>query len=237
MKSQQFTRRMFLALSISLMLLTSAVAWASDDWESVGTYDGVKVWRKQVAGSDLFAFKGEITTNLHIGKIIATFLDREQRKHWVDRFADQKMLEKPSPMLETYWIHFALPFPITDRDYVLRAEAQADANNHVFTARIKSVIDSRKGPDDCCVRAEAKNTFYRFEAIPGTEKTKLTVEVHTDPKGSLPDWLINMIQTKWPSKTLFGLITRAKALNQMAPGYENWHDVPAAPAPSAPSAP
>ena len=225
-------RHLLLALSAAWVLLPTVARADEGAWENVGVFDGVKVAKKQVPGSDLFAFKGEITTNLHIGKVIATFLDRDQRKHWVDRFADQKMLEKPSPMVEIYWIHFALPFPISDRDYVLRAEAQPDATNHVFTARIKSVVDGRKGPDDCCVRAEAKNTFYRFEALPG-ERTKLMVEVHTDPKGSLPDWLINMIQKKWPSKTLSGLIGRAKAQNQIQPGFETWHD----PAPAAAPAP
>ncbi len=233
MMLQQFTRRSILALTLCLTFLATAGFAQEGAWETIGTYDGVKVWRKQIPGSDLFAFKGEITTNLHIGKIMNTFLDRDQRKYWVDRFKEQKMIEKPNPLSELYWIHFELPFPMTDRDYVLKADGQNDATAHVFTARIKSVVDARKGPDDCCVRAEAKNTYYRFEALPGSEKTKLTVEVHTDPKGSLPDWLINLIQKKWPSKTLSGLINRAKAQNQIAPDYANWHDAPvAAPAPT-----
>ncbi len=229
MMLQLYSRRAVLALCLSLAFLSSAAVAQEGAWESIGTYDGVKVWRKTVPGSELFAFKGEIVTNLHIGKIMTTFLDREQRKFWVDRFADQKMIEKPNPLSELYWIHFGLPFPISDRDYVLKADGQVDNAAHVFTARIKSVVDPRKGADDCCVRAEAKNTYYRFEALPGSEKTKLTVEVHTDPKGSLPDWLINLIQKKWPSKTLSGLITRARAQNQIQPEFANWHDAPAAP--------
>ncbi len=229
----QFKRRSALAICLALTLLATAGFAQEGTWESIGVHDGVRVWRKQVPGSDLFAFKGEIVTNLHIGKIMTTFLDRDQRKFWVDRFAEQKMLEKPNPYSETYWIRFGLPFPISDRDYVLKADGQVDNAAHVFTARIKSTVDGRKGPDDCCVRAEAKNTYYRFEAIPGSEKTKLTVEVHTDPKGSLPDWLINLIQKKWLSKTLSGLIARARTQNQIQPEFANWHDAPAA-APAAP---
>lgn len=230
----RYTRRAILTLCLCLSLFATAGFAQEGSWENIGTFDGVKVWRKQVPGSELFAFKGEITTNLHIGKIMTTFLDRDQRKFWVDRFKEQKMIEKASPMDELYWIHFELPFPMTDRDYVLKATGQVDTANKVFTARIKSVTDGRKPADDCCVRAEAKGTYYKFEALPG-EKTKLTVEVHTDPKGSLPDWLINLIQKKWPSKTLSGLITRARAQNQIHPEFANWHDAPAAaPAPAAP---
>jgi len=235
----------FLWIWMAVLLLPAVprVAHADSAWEYIGTWDGVRVSRKNVAGSDVLAFRGEIVAPIHIGKVMAAFLDRSQRRFWVDRFSDQKTLETISPLSEIYWIRFGLPFPITDRDYVFRADGSNDLAHHVFTAKIKSVTDGRKGPDDCCVRAVAYGTFYRFEALPGTEKTKMQVEVHTDPKGAIPDWLVNIIQKKWPSKTLGGLIRHAsRGGAPVHPDYANWHVVapPPAPAPAplpAPAAP
>ena len=225
-----YIKRFLIALLAIAPLLLPAVprmALADSKWEYIGTWDGVKVSRKSVAGSDVMAFRGDIVAPIHIGKLIATFLDPAQRKFWVDRFADQKTLEMVNPLTEIYWIRFGLPFPITDRDYVFRAEGSADAVHHVFTTKIKSVNDPRKGEDDCCVRAVAYGTFYRFEALPG-ERTRMTVEVHTDPKGAIPDWLVNLIQKKWPSKTLSDLIRHASRPNSpVHPDYANWHDAPA----------
>ncbi len=198
---------------------------AAETWEYLGTDQGVKVWRKEVAGSGVFAFRGEITANVHIGKLVSVFIDRNQRKYWVDRFDDTKTLDMPTPLSEVYWIKFKLPFPVSDRDYILRADAMGDVANKIFTAKIKSVVDPRKPKDDCCVRAEVYGTYYKFTALPGTpERTKLEVEVHTDPKGMLPDWLINLIQKKWPSKTLSGLLARVQKVNP-PPFAElaNWH--------------
>ena len=99
----------------------------------------------------------------------------------------------------------------------------------MLTAYIQSVEDQTKPVDDCCVRAQAYGTYYRFEAIPGENKTKVEVEVHTNPKGMLPSWLVNMIQKNWPKKTLNGLIREASAENQEHARFAAWHK-PALPA-------
>lgn len=203
--------------------LVAAPAQAAGRWEYIGTYDGVRVERKEIPGSDVFAFRGEITTNMHIGKIIATFLDRDKRKAWVDRYEKSKTLAKPGEMEEIYWIAFSLPFPVSNRDYVLHAVAVPEPDKGVFTANIKSVKHPSAPENDDYVRATANGTFYRFEAVKGQERTKLYVEVHTDPKGMLPDTLVNLIQKKWPSKTLSGLI-KASRNAPIPDAYAKWHE-------------
>src|SRR5262245_29759419 len=113
-----------LAPLLFLLALPAPARADEGTWEEVGTYDGVRVERKTVPGSPLFAFRGEIVTDIHIGKVLSVFIDREQRKFWVDRFKESTMLEKPGRLTEIYWIHFKLPFPIKDRDYVLRADGE-----------------------------------------------------------------------------------------------------------------
>jgi hypothetical protein len=220
--------RLFRPLVAALLLvsLTSTLAWASSKgkWENIGTSDNVKVSRMQVEGNSVFAFRGETVADVHIAKLVAVFVDPNERKHWVDRYDTHKTLER-NERTEIYWIKFKLPFPVSNRDYVLHTEAKLDPDKRIFTANIKSIVDSRKPEDSCCVRAETFNTFYRFEAIPGEAKTRMMVEVHTDPKGLLPTWLVNRIQKDWPSKTLSNLIKHTQA-SKKTPRAElaNWHD-------------
>ena len=101
---------------------------------------------------------------------------------------------------------FALPTGTDDDLYVLHAVGEADHTTRTFVTNIESVDHADKPEQDCCVRGQAFGTFYRFQAIPGTNKTKVEVEVHTDPKGWIPNWLTNLIQKKWPRKTLTSLI-------------------------------
>ncbi len=207
-----------------LVTLIPSLAFANG-WESLGDIDGVKVRKKEVEGTDLFMFSGEIVTDIHIGKIISVFADSNERQHWVSRYEEHQTLKK-GENFEEYRIEFHTPFPVTNRDYVLRSVGSVEPSKREFTCKIQSVVRAAAPENDCCVRANANGTFYRFTAIPGPKpRTRLYVEVHTDPKGMLPDWLVNMIQKKWPSETLNGLIARAKESDApIHPKFADWHD-------------
>ena len=218
--------RAVLALAVLLVPL-SAVA---DSWEWVGNIDGVKTWKKEIAGQDTLAFKGELFANVDIGKVLEVFTDGKHRRHWVDRYDAHKTYQK-QPLIEEYWIEFDLPWPVSNRDYVLRSDGIAKKDESIFVCNIKSIVRKDAPEDDCCVRAQAFQTYYKFEAFKGKTRTKLTVEVHTDPKGMLPTWLVNMLQKKWPSKTLSGLVAHAKKVNKIKDGYDGWHLEPPPPPP------
>ena len=187
-------------------------------WEKIGTFDNVKVSRKTVKGSPLFAFRGITEANIPLDILIGTFTDPKQRRHWVDRY-DEHVTFKKTELSETYWIHFKLPV-VSDRDYVLKSDAIVDKDKGIIQVKIKSVKHD-KYPPKCCVRAEVKGTYYKFTALSPT-RTRLEVEVHTDPKGLLPSWVVNLIQEKWPSKTLSRLITHALKNKVSHPSTKAW---------------
>ncbi|MEC9465818.1 MAG: START domain-containing protein [Myxococcota bacterium] len=213
----------FLAVAFTAISLTASPAIAADSWEVISTDENFVTKRKHVEGSSIFAFRGETVADVSIGRILSVFTDSERRKDWVDRFYSTNDLKKMGEFERTYYIRFGLPFPIEDRDYVLHAKSTIDEESRVVTAHIQSVEDETKPIDDCCVRAQAYGTFYRFEAIPGENKTKVEVEVHTNPKGMLPSWLVNLIQKNWPRKTLNGLIREARMESKDHQRFVAWH--------------
>ena len=219
-----------------------AAEGASGKWEYVNGDKGVKVWSKEVPGSPLMSFKGKTTVKLHIGRIIQVFAYNRYQKDWVDRWANSVDLMKITPYERIFWIRFGLPWPIDDRDYVLHTKATLDPPNRTVKVLIKSVKHARKPEQGgCCVRGKAIGTRYRFKALPDGS-TEMMVEVHTDPRGMLPTWLVNMIQKDWPRKTLLDLKERAsKADIKSYPSLEDWHTPyqppAAAPAPAPAAAP
>ena len=92
-------------------------------------------------------------------------------------------------------------FCLNNRDYVYHVKASKKGEN-VYIA-IKSTTHS-DAPSTVGVRAHLNNSNYVLEPL-GENKTKVTVEIHTDPKGLLPSWLVNLIQKNWPVKTLNGI--------------------------------
>lgn len=232
------------ALVVGLMadqLAATPADAATGKWEYVSGDKGVKVWRKEVPGSPLMSFKGKTTVKVAIGKIIQVFAYDRYQKDWVDRWAASKDLLAITPTERIFWIRFGLPWPIDDRDYVIKTKAVPNPKTRTVVAYLKSVKHGAKPEKGgCCVRGLALGTKYRFKALPDG-RTQMIVEVHTDPRGMLPNWLVNMIQKDWPRKTLLDLKKRAaKSDIKSYPGMEDWHTPykpPPPPAPAAPAAP
>lgn len=193
-------------------------------WETISTADGFTTERKHVVGSNIFAFRGETIADVSISKILKVFLDPTTRSKWVNMYENDKELKADGDE-RTYWIRFDTPFPTSDRDYVLHAKGHADHAKRVYTTLIESVTHPEYPENGgCCVRGYAYGTFYRFEAIPGENKTKVKVEVHTDPMGWIPAWLTNMIQKKWPKRTLMSLVREAKKVDAGEAKYASWDE-------------
>ena len=232
------------AAMLAPVLLPRDASAADGKWEYVDRFDGVKVWRMSRAGSNVMAFRGVVVKPIHIGRVLTTFATSKYHKDWVDRWDNSRDLKKIASYERVFWIRFDLPWPVSDRDYVIHTKATPNEKKRQVIARLKSVNHPAKPTKGgCCVRRMAFGTQYRITALPGG-KTRMMVEVHTDPRGMLPSWLVNMIQKKWPSKTLNGLARRAgKSDIGVYKGFEDWHTpykapppLVAAPAPVAPVA-
>ena len=207
-----------------LLLCTSAVALAGDPpWEPTGDADGVKTYRREAPGTSMLAFRGEATVDLHIAKLMKVFLDTEHATEWTDMLAESKNVGRISATAKVIYQKYDLAFPASDRDYVMELRYEIDAANKVVAARYKSVEDARAPENDCCVRAQTLSTYWKFTALPGENKTRIEVEVLTDPKGMLPSFVVNMIQKDWPRKSINALKARAsKADVQPEPAYADW---------------
>ena len=110
-----------------LFLLTSlAFAETPKDWTLIGTTDGVEVARKQVEGKNVFAFRGEATTDVSV-EILATVLsDESVAPKWVDMMISSDVLKTYSSGAMLLHQKYDIPWPMDDRDYVFKKEFKVD---------------------------------------------------------------------------------------------------------------
>lgn len=198
--------RHFLGLVLLALMTLSPEARA---WKVIMTKAGVEVAQQSVPGSPLMAFRGQGVMDVPIATLVSVLLNDDIATEWVDLQAEHYVIRQTSEDKKLIYERYDLPFPIDDRDYVITQVASYDDANKVFTLDFESVSDPAKPALDCCVRAMAYRTFWRLTKVDDWN-TKVEVEVHTDPKGMLPSWIINLIQEDWPWKTISGLVKRAK---------------------------
>ncbi len=196
------------ALFIAILLALSPLA-NGQDWKPVYEKDGIAVAKKVLPESSLMPFRGEGVVDIHISKLVGVIKTAGLGPDWVDLQVESKELHRDSDEAAIIYNKYDLSWPVSDRDYLMQQRTTYDADKKVVTVTYESIEDDRWPPDDCCVRAVAVRTFWKFIYVGPTE-TKIEVEVYTDPKGALPAWLVNMIQRGWPYNSITGITARAK---------------------------
>lgn len=200
---------MILARLLIACILTLCPAAFAEDWQPIYVKDGIAVAKKVLPDSNLMPFRGEGVVDVHISKLVGVIKTAGLGPDWVDLQVESKELHRDSDEAAIIYNKYDLSWPVSDRDYLMQQRTTYDADAKVVTVTYESIEDPRWPADDCCVRAVAVRTFWKFIHVSATQ-TKIEVEVYTDPKGSLPAWLVNMIQRGWPYNSITGIGARAQ---------------------------
>tara|TARA_Y100001970_G_C14037496_1_gene751906 strand:- start:147 stop:809 length:663 start_codon:yes stop_codon:yes gene_type:complete len=197
------------ALLVALFLGFSQISVASENWESNGVKDGVSLYTKAYEGEALKAFRGNKVFNASIKQIywVLQNPDSKFRMEWVDRLYISERLESPKslgvPHSSIIYQAYKLPWPISNRDQVVKTSAKRDGKNLIIT--LKSTLNDKKPTADTIgVRMELLYAVYNLNYV-DENKTDVTVSVRIDSKGAIPTWLSNLINKTWPVKTLNAL--------------------------------
>lgn len=207
----------------------SAEASASTPgWKKVSEDKGIKTFRKDIPGSDIVAFRGEGMIDASIAKVAGILIDTPRKQEWVAKIVEAKDVRDMGPYERVEYNHTASGFfLVRDRDFVFHAKAEFDKPNNRITFNMQSVEDSLMPESDCCVRGYLGKSAYTLTAIDGNH-TYAEVEIHADPKGGVPNWLVNLFQKSWPRTTLENMRAQA-AKSDVAEhaGVKTYFDGPA----------
>lgn len=193
------------AVFILCGLLGTIVGSASGEaWKQILEEDGVKVYSMSLPNSDLVAFKGIKVVHHPIDRLAFVLLNNDvtTKKDWIDRLGQFIFLEE-SDKHSVFYSSYNLPWPISDRDFIVKSVINIDHSKKRFALQLKS-IDHQDAPETVGVRGELLNSLYQLTAI-NNESTLVEMEIHSDPKGLLPKWLVNLIQESWPYNTIMSM--------------------------------
>ncbi len=195
-------------LVATLVSTPQAIDFDALDWEPLNSKEGIDVSRSAIPNMDILGVRGVGTVDLHIAKLWAVFSDVSKQPEWIDRLKETRLVSKPEEASVRYYSQYYSPWPISNRDFLFQRVINIDEENKIITVMVHSVEDEREPEADCCVRGWLSRAYWRFSAQE-SGKTKVEVEVVTDPKGLIPTWIINLVQRSWPVKSISNLVKRA----------------------------
>lgn len=194
-------------LFLSLLLISSAVSAdeTGGTWEPTGVRENVETFRKVVPGSPLIAFMGKGVIDAPLIKVASIMLDDDRSQEWVDSLKEAKVVRviNPSEYVELNYI--VMPPLIWDRDFVTDVKLVVDPDTKTFSMLYHSMEDPLMPPQDKVVRGAILHSSVIMQSIENGTKTLMTAELHADPKGRLPAFLVNFFQGDWPIATFRGI--------------------------------
>ena len=187
-------------VTVAAALLVSSVAQAGG-WEVITKEDGITVSSKVTPGKDLPTFRGTGIVKASIYEILAVLDDTSRNTDWMHNCHTATMLERVDEVTRIIYNRTDAPWPVSDRDVVLRSTATWNVEKRTVIVRFKSIQSPLMGEVEDVVRMPHLEGFYKLTAV-DWDTTRVTYQVDADPGGSLPDWLVSAVQNDIPLHTL-----------------------------------
>jgi hypothetical protein len=180
----------------------SAYSEGVSEWEMEEEEESIhlKIFTRDVEGSDLKEFKGEMLVDKKLSTIAALLLDTQVATKWVYQCHTFETVEAFDEKSSYIYLTYSVPWPVSDRDLVMSSFMVQDPKTLAIRVDINSVNDYLPESDDY-VRIPRMNGHWAL--IPQSQgKVLIRYQVHIDPGGIIPNWLSNSAVVDTPYNTL-----------------------------------
>jgi len=196
-----------LLLPSCLLLLLTATAFADGPgpWVKVRDDAGIVVQRRTVPGSQVMEFRARGVVEAPVSAVYAVLQDHAHVKDWQYRSVASRVLEKLDDHSEIVYERSGAPWPVQDRDCVLRSTVTFDAAAHQVRLKWKTIDYPKMPPVDGAVRMPSVSGHWHLTVVNDGGWTQVEYQVQADAGGMIPDWMANSGSKNVPFDTLQAL--------------------------------
>jgi hypothetical protein len=178
-----------LAAGLALLMVISAANARASGWEVVLEAGDLQVWQRPYAGSSLNEIRGQLVVRSSLNALMALLKDAPFNRQWVYRSGGARILEESGYEQAYVYGIVDAPWPMHDRDTVVRFDYEQHPDTHTITIGITNFPDYLPRKDDF-VRVPDFGGFWKLEPREGGWVT-VTYQVYGDPGGWIPVWIAN----------------------------------------------
>lgn len=192
----------------AVLLLISSLAAAQYNWKLEKSKEGINVYTSEQKNSSFKAIKVEATLTGTYAKLIGILTNVAGFHNWIYNNKQSKLLKKHSQHDFVYYSETSMPFPVANRDVIIRMQIKTDS-----LPKFMTVAGSNQDDYIPELPGLERIPYYRAswkitQATPNSLHIIYFLEV--DPGGSLPAWLANSFADKGPFNTFSKLAEQLK---------------------------
>lgn len=185
---------------LALLAALATPPASAGDWKPVTNERGIEVSEREVPGRSLPIFRGIGIVEADPLEILAVIRDAPRHTEWMHDCVESRLLRTQGDVAFLYNRTDA-PWPVWDRDVVLRSETLVIEPRVELEIRVASLADEQQGPVPGVVRMPRLEGHYRLLLVePG--RTRVEYQIDADPGGALPDWIARRATRDLPLETI-----------------------------------
>ncbi|MDX1590226.1 MAG: START domain-containing protein [Oleiphilaceae bacterium] len=171
------------------------------DWSLREDSRGIRVYTRSLEHSPFDAFRAVTELDAPMDQLMAVMGQPESCLRWVHTCIEARAVGDGDFHDRYAYSVNQMPWPVHNRDYVVRIRTSGDADGITITMDAQQDIHPRQ---DGLVRITHSHSVYHITPL-GDEGTRLEWFQHTEPGGAVPGWLVNRMTTDLPYRSLRNL--------------------------------
>jgi hypothetical protein len=188
---------------ILFFVLLSGSMPAQESWKLKSNKDGIQLYTQTLDDSPIKPIRTVCTLQTTLTRVAAVLLDVNRTPEWVYGTKACSLLRQESPTVIYYYAEMGLPWPASNRDFIIRISLSQNEQTKAVVVRAENLptyLPEKKG----IVRIQKSSGEWLVTPLPGgLVRVQYTLQV--DPGGSLPSGLVNMFAGDGPVESFKNL--------------------------------
>lgn len=191
---------------LSVLMLGSWKFQQVNDWVYEREKKGIKIFTKKSKWGKLRDSRAVMMVNATPEEMLKLLADFNSYPSWVPRCKSARVVARLHESEFIAHLVFDAPWPVADRDCVLRVRVDKNPTTGVIliteTSEPKYIKD-----EEGVVRIQQMVSTWKF--VPKNTGTEVTNEYSSNPGGNIPDWMTNSQSVETPMATFENLQEKA----------------------------
>lgn len=196
-------KRTVLLLTALLVALPPVFAQpsAAEGWKLRKNRNGIQVYVRSVPGSGFKEFMATAELKAGMTSVIRLMEDTDSYSQWFPQIKESRVLKMISSRELLLYQKMDIPFPIKDRDCILRVQVSRDKKTGAVTFQLSSLWDYLPVQAGV-IRVKFISGSWTFVPDSARGVVLVTYRMHSEPEGTLPAWVANTAVVKRPFTVL-----------------------------------
>jgi hypothetical protein len=199
----KISRTISCLLMVSTAMILCFDSLAQDGWKLKTDKDEVQVYMKAEENSSYKSVKTVTTMRTTLSAVSAILLDVLKTPDWVYGTKQCSLLKKESPTSLYYYAEMGMPWPVSNRDFVIRISLSQNPQTKVVTV-IATNLPTYIPEKDGIVRIQRSSGRWTISPV-GNGMVRVEYILQIDPGGSLPASIVNMFSYNGPFQSFKNL--------------------------------